>query len=284
MAFSIDIQNVVGTSIDADGFQSTQWDADGENDAGVTAGQAHHLFGSWGRAPDGTAESTATGAAGAGSLDPSKSAQCFVIHEGGTAHLLDLQHVPTMAIVPTPLGGEHVTYSTSGCFTRHHLDGSVSMATTDAGGGPSGQAIFFRVRPTERVYNAPWCRETYDATGMRWKHAGGARMALGYISGGPFPAGKSYFRTQSDLVEINGAAVSIGPTGSAQQPVAQAAPLVSVLGTLVTAMQTLTAAMGTITTTTPGATAAATALPAVQAAAASVASALTTISTQTAIG
>lgn len=282
----VDIANVVGTSVDEDGFQSTQWDAEGEELASPSPGQAHHAFGFWGRAPDAVVEPAIQGGAGSGGVDPSRAAQCLKLEEGGLTHLIDLQHVPTQAILPTLLPGESMQYSSAGNFIRVQTDGSVSISTTDAGGAPTGQAIAFRVRPTERVYFAPWGTETFDAYGYRIRHVGGARLTLGYMAGLPEPlsGGQSTARLAADVVEITGSGVAIGPTAAVRQAVAQALPLSIVLESIATALQAIQIAMATITTVSPGAAAAAASAPAVEAAVAAVSSALETISTQTAIG
>lgn len=282
-----DIANVTGTSIDPDGFQVTQWDAEGEENAGVAASQAHHMFGSWGRAPDAVVEPGTQGAVGAGEPDPSRSAACLVGHEGGVAHVFDLEHVPTIANLPTPAGGEHLSYSIAGCFTRHMLDGSVVRSTTDTGGAAhAGTTIADWMRPTGFTRDAPWGRETFDNTGFRVKAAGGAKLSLGFVSGLPPPlnGGQSYFRALANIVEINGGAISIGPTASDLESVAKAPQLVTVLTSLAAAIQAVQLALATITTSTPGATAALASAPAVAAAQTAVAGALALISTQTAIG
>ncbi len=280
--FEWDIANVHGTSVDTDGYQSTQHDADGEDQAGAPPNQSHHLFGSWGRAPDAVVEPSTGG--GTGQPDPSKSAGVLVAMEGGVGHSWDLEHPPTIAILPTPLGGEHVTYSSAGNFTRHFNDGRICRSTTDAG-GHGGRTISDWVTPTAFTRDAPWGREGFDATGWRVNHVGGARLTLGFISGLPAPfggKGQSYVRAQADMVEINGSAITIGPTGAIGQPVAQALPLSAILtsiGAALTALQTAVGGAG------PGGPAAAAAsLPFVTAAMTQIAAALTTISTQTAIG
>lgn len=282
----VDIVNVVGTSVDGDGFESIQWDADGEQDSAPTPGQSYHPFGAWGRPPDAVVEPSTNGAAGAAAPDPSKSCQCLKLEEGSLTHLLALCHPPTQAILPTPAAGEHITYASSGCFTRHHADGSISLATTDAGGAPTGRTIAFRVRPTERTFFAPWGRESFDQYGFRVSHVGGARLTLGYVSGLPAPltGGRSTARVQADIVEVSGSAIAIGPSAALRQAVAQAAPLVEILSSIGAALQAINTAMATITTTTPGATAAAASLPVVEQAVAAIGAALVTISTQTTIG
>lgn len=285
----IDIVNVTGTSIDPDGFQSTQYDAYGEEQSGVAAGQAHHFFGSWGRAPDPVVGPSTNGVVG--TPDPAQSAQMLLLTEGGVSHAFDLQHVPTVGILPTPQPGEHIAYSQAGCFTRHFLDGSIAQSTTDQGGGQKGATVTQWVRPTEFIRFAPWGRETFDATGYRIKTAGGARFALGFVGGLPAPldGGQSYARLQAQIIEINGSAISIGPTGSIQQPVAQALPLSLILTDVAVALVAVQAALTAIATfpalvafgVPPAVTAAGVA---VTAASISLGGALAAVSTQTAIG
>lgn len=281
---AFDIAAVVGTNIDADGFDEIQHDAEGEQKAGAPSNQAHHFFGSWGRALDPVTEPAKEGAVG--QPDPSKTSQVLVGYEGSSGHSWAMEDPRLINVLPTPGKGEHLTYSFSGCFTRHHIDGSISHATTDAGGF-GGQTVAQRITPTSFMRFAPWGRETFDATGYRLTHAGGARFSMGFLSGLPAPldGGISYARVQADTIELNGAAIHIGPTASIVQPVAQAAPLVVVLNAIGVAMTALAAVTSTLVPAsgaTVGQTGAAAA--AVTAAGVLIAQALLTISTQTAIG
>lgn len=269
-----DIQLVCGTAVDENGFLVAQPDAYGEQ--GAPAFEVHHPGGLW-HCPDDPEIDPATGLPQAG-----KSAEMLTAIEGSLGHAW-LLHDPR--IVPgLPLGvkGETVVYGTSGTFHRHRADGSILDVTTSAGGDPSGQTIAQEVTPTGHRRYGPWGREVFDQTAYRVVHAGGARFSLGY-AGGILPGLSSYCRLQAHMVELNGSAITIGPTGSPGMGVAKAQPLVAILQLLLAATEALSAGVaGSVMT--GGQAAAAAAAPAIAAAQVALASAVATIATQTAIG
>lgn len=275
-ALEWDIGVAMGSSIDADGFQDTQYDAEGEDQSGAAPYETHHFFGSWGRPLDPVVDA-------GGQPDPSRGCPMLYALEGGKGHAWALEDPRIVPILPTPAPGEHITYSSAGCFTRHHVDGSISHATTDKG-GQGGFTVASRVLPTGFQRFGSFGRETFDAGGWRVKHASGAQVALGAIGGLPAPLSSlgSFFRVTAGIIEINASAVTIGPTGAAGQPVAQAAPLVTVLATVAASLTAITAAIQSDPQIAAPAKAAVAA--AVTASVASISACLPLISTQTAIG
>lgn len=269
-----DVVNVATTTIDADGFELSQHDADGEQ--GSLPFEAHHPFGVWGRPFDGV---TGTD----GQVDASQSGDQLIFYIGGIGHALKLGDPRVIPNVPAPAPGETVLYGSAGCFGRFHVDGSVSIATTDSGGDSGGQTVAQRVTPSSFERYAPWGRETFDAMSYRVAHAGGSKLTLGYVSGpGPLQGGQSYARVQAQIVEINGSMVSIGPSGVPAQPVVQAQPLQTILTSISTALLAIQTGVAGIPS---GGSAAASAMaPAIAAAVAQIATALEIIATQSAIG
>lgn len=283
---TVDIVNVLGTSVDTDGFQSATFDADGEE--GSPAYQVRYIHGVCSRPLDPVVDQST------GAPDPTRACSALMMLEGGHGHFVHLDDPRSVAALPNVQPGETILHSDFGSFQRHAEDGSISDSTTTTGGGSDGQSVFQRVAPDHFQRIAPWGKETLDATGFRWAHVGGARFSLGY-AGGLVPGLSNYARIQADTIELNGSAVTIGPTSAVHQPVAQALPLVEILQNLQAVHQavlTMITAMGLVPpnpasgaaiagialTSTPLITAA------VQTAQASVAAALETISTQTAIG
>lgn len=272
----IDIVNVVGTHVDANGFLSLQPEAEGPNGAAPPY-PTMHWHGLWSCPRDPVVDP------GSGRPDPSKSCSMLRWLEGSSGFSFPLHDVRTIADLPIGTPGETIVHNDFGAFSRYHEDGSITHSTTSAGGASTGQTIADRITPTGFLRFAPWGKQTFDATGFRVKHVGGARFALGY-AGGLIPGLESYARIQADIVEINASAIAFGPAGVPTQPVAQAVPLVAILGTISDALVAIQVAMGTITAGSGGGPAAAAAAPQVEAAVAAIAGALVVISTQTAIG
>jgi hypothetical protein len=253
-SLELDIVNIVSTNIDPDGFLSGTYDADG--DAGSPSHQVGAIHGLFSRPLDPAIDPAS------GQPDPEKACRSLLYYQGGQGHLIPLDDVRTVATLPPILPGETMVLSDFGNFTRYHADGSIDDSTTTTGGSSTGQSVYSRVAPDNFEWLAPWGRMRYDATGFMLAPLGGALLMGGY-AGGILPNLGSYWRIAADMVEINGGAVTIGPTGAVGQPVAQAPALVAILGTI--------AQVAIVT-------------QAVQACQAAIAGALPAISTQTAVG
>jgi hypothetical protein len=268
-----EIANITGTSVDADGFMSVTIDSEGEH--GSIPIPVQHMNGLWGMPLDPVVDK------GTGEPIPSKACQVLVAWEGGKAHAFPLNDPRTVGKLPLGVPGERVLWADAGHFYRQHADGSHSWVTSTTGGGTDGQTVQFRVRPTTMLFDAPWGRLTFDGTGFRVRHVGGAALSLGY-AGGPIPGLGSYATLSGDMVKIAGSAIAIGPTGSAQQGVAQALPLQVVLQSMMVALESLAAGVSGIPS--GGAAAAATAATQIALAQTAVAQLLATCATRTAIG
>lgn len=275
---NLDIVNITSTYQDPDGFLVGTYDADG--DKGSPAHPIRHVGGVVHRPLDPVIDPAS------GQPDPSKSCSALLYYQGGQGHLIPLDDVRSVAQLPAVLPGERMFGSDFGSFTRWHADGSIDDSTTTAGGAGNGQSVYSRVAPDNFERNAPWGRERFDATGYLLAPQGGALFMGGY-AGGILPNAGSYWRLAADMIEINGGAVTIGPTGAVGQPVAQAPALVAILGSIATALQAINTAIATFV---PGSAATfvptqvASVISAVAAAQSAIGGALQAISTQTAVG
>lgn len=265
----LDYANVVTTSIDADGFETLQHDAYGEQNSGMPPATREHMLGSWARPLDPQVD-------GSGQPVPSQACGALITDNGGRISAFALGDPRSISkLVPAPAPGEHVVYNCFGAFVRLHADGSISTVTTSTGGGLDGHTVASVVAPDRFARFAPWGREVWNASGYRLKFGGAdgsAKVALGYS------AGSYYFRVQANAIELNAAEVSIGPNDSLPQPVAKAAALVAILQQVAAALAALQASVAA----SPSGGAASAGL--VTAAVASIQGALVAISTQSAIG
>src|SRR5437868_1259468 len=144
-----DIVNIVTTSVDEDGFELSQHDADGEQ--GSLPWETHHPMGIWSRPTDGVLT-------GDGQVDAASSGNALRFYLGGIGHILKLEDPRVVPNIPAPGPGETVVYGSAGCFVRFHADGSVSFATTDSGGDSGGQTVAQRVTPSSFERYAAWGR------------------------------------------------------------------------------------------------------------------------------
>lgn len=271
-----DIQNVTGVSTDEDGFTSLTHDDDGEQ--GGAPVPIQHWHGIWSVPLEPTSVDP-------NSLepDPTQSAASLTAYEGALRHCFPLSSPAVIKNLPIGVKGETIVHNSFGAFSRYHKDGSISHSTTSTGGGADGQTVADRTTPTMHTRFGPWGRETFDATGYRIKHTGGARFALGY-AGGLFPGLSSYARIEAHMFEVNAAAIALGPKGSICQSVAQVIPLVELLQSVMLAVEAVFAAAATITTATPGPSVMPAAAPAIADAQALLATALEDLATVTTIG
>ena len=274
-----DIQNITGSSVDPDGFPSYSVDVDGER--GSVPFEAQYFHGIRSCPLDPVIDP------GSGEPVPSKACPVLTAIEGGKGHGFALCDPRSIANLPNCVPGETIVFSDFGSFQRHDKDGIISDSTTTTGGGSDGQTVASQTAPTAHRRFAPWGREVFDASGYSLNHVGGGSFTVAY-AGGLIPGLSSYARLKADMVEINGAAVSIGPTGALHQPVAQAQPLIVILQSMITAVAALAAGVAAITAgagpAPVGAPASAAAALPIAAAQAAIATAMLTISTQTAIG
>lgn len=282
---AFDLQNVVGISIDSDGYPQAQHNEDGEQ-----GGPPLPILGPLGfisvpLEPEMDSQSNTEPVA-------AKSCVALRLTQGSRGYSLPLYDPREIAFIPNLVAGDRIWHGAKGTFVRHMADGTIATATTTAGGPPkedngdAAQAVVSMVAPDGHTDFGPWGRQVFDQMSWRMTHAGGARVAFGAISGLPGPMGgsQSFARIEAKIIELNGQAVSIGPGGSPHQPVAWAMPLVTILQNMVTTMEAMVVAMGTITTVSPGAAAASSLAPVIAQLQAQIATALETISSTVALG
>lgn len=227
-----DIQTVIGSHVDEDGFLELQLDDLG--DEGGPPVPVQYIHGLWACPLDAEVDPDS------GQPIPAKASAAFSIYEGGERHCVPLSDPRTIGQLPLGKPGEAILHNDYGCYVRLHENGAISAATTTDGGAPSGQAVTQWVQPTYFARSAPWGQERFDQHAYRIRHVGGARLTLGY-AGGLVPGQGSTFRAQADMVEINGSSVSIGPSGVPAGPVVAAQQFQTVLtavGVALTAVQT----------------------------------------------
>jgi hypothetical protein len=275
----IDFYNVVGSSLDDDGFLGVLPDAYGER--GGPLHEVHHPAGLWHMPQD-------PGAGPGGQPDPAKAAHFLSITQGSRSHAILLHDVRSVPKLPLGVAGETVLYNGFGAFTRYRADGAIFHATTTTGGSSDGVAVVDTTTPTSHQRYGPWGRERFDKTGYRLRTTAGARFYLGYVDG-VVPGIKTTAGLQADAVDIQGnKSVTIAPAGGQAMGVAKAQPLVTVLTAIATALQSIQSSLSLITPSSGGGSgggpAAAACLSAVEAAVSQVSGALQLIQTGTAIG
>ena len=287
-----DIGAQLTSVIDPQGFEETQYDAEGEGASGVPSYETHHAHCFWGRALPPVVDAAPDGQPGSGQADPTQAAQMLFAMEGSTGHAWTMEDPRVVATMPTPDPGCGVFYGanmTAGkdgkslgvCFVRTHNDGRVTISTTTTAGGTDGQTVFQETSPQGFKRVSPYGTELYGQfsgiTTYSLSLLGGSNFTMGY-AGGLVPGLSSFISLQSDSIEINAAAVSIGPTGAPSGPVALATPLAAALNLTAIALTALQASIAATPTGGAGS------VPAVTAAVAALTSLLAEMSTSTNIG
>lgn len=235
----LDIGIAMGSEVDNKGHLSVQIDGYGEGQAGVAPYEVQAIGGILRRPLDPVVD-------GEGNPDPTKACPTMYGMEGGRGHAFPLLDPRTVAKMPVIQKGEALVPGDAGQFIRFHVDGATTTMTTDAAGDPSGNAVYFRVKPDGLEFVAPWGTLTFDASGFHVDHpASGAKLHLGYVGGLPAPldAVGSYVTIEGGVVSINGAMVSVGPDGAADSAV-KATPLLAYLAQMAAGINSLAAAVG----------------------------------------
>lgn len=270
-----DMGVVMLSAYDADGFLEVQYDAEGENESGLLPYEAHSLGGLQHRPLDPVVDAEGL---------PDEAQACTVLFatEGDKGHVFVLEDPRIVVNLPLLQKGETQIYAAAGQFMLFGADGSIVSATTDAGGAPTGTTITDAFTPTGTDYVAPWGRQSFDAHGWRVQTAGGGNLTIGYASG-LIPGMGSFLSAQADMIEIDAAVITVGPTGVPAMGVVQAIPLATALANVATALTAVTTAIGgfTGTGTFP---ALPVAISAIEEAQAAIAAIPETCATQTAIG
>lgn len=244
-AFDFRLHQVSYSEVDANGFIGIQFDAFGEEKSGMPAVEAHHPFGFMSRPVDPDVD--ADGA-------PKFGCNVLVGWDGDEAHAWVLADPRSRLVLPTLLRGESIQYGAAGNFVRCHLDGRVSVFTTDDG-TTTGKTVAFQVKPDGFLMNAPWGKLTFDATGFHVLHVSGARFDLGAIGGLPTPldAISTYIGMQAGIFKGEFTAAGFGPDTGAPEPAAKALALLTFLGTITGALTSIEAALGALGTIAAGA-------------------------------
>ena len=224
--FHLDIGIPTASSYDDDGFLSVQYDAEGEQNAGVAGYECHHFLGSMARPLDPVVDST-------GQPDATNAGQMLIAMEGGKGHAFMLQDVRIVPKLPALKPGEKIDYGCSGAFTRYRADGSIVQFTTDQGGDPAGRSIYQSVGAKaadgslEFCRIGPWGQEHWGKNGYRLLHESGVRISAGTIGGLPDPlsAIASSYRVQAGVIRLDAGVVMLGPQGASAEPAAKATTL-----------------------------------------------------------
>lgn len=222
----LDIRVAQATEYDADDTLGVQADAYGGSKAGCQMIEQHHPFGFKSRAADPDADGT--------------GCQLHTAYEGSRQHAW-LSHDPRMAgKIPNIAKGESLQYGFAGNFVRCHLDGAISMMTTDKGGDPSGQSVYQRVTPTEFMRLAPWGSEKFSERGYHLITHSGARLDIGGVGGVPVVG--SYFAVRAGMATFN---VNAATFGIGAEPLVKVSGIVALIEALITAFGTITAGSST---------------------------------------
>lgn len=170
-----------------------------------------------------------------------------------------------IALLPVLGKGEQMIYGPAANFARCKADGTVTLFTT-TDGTYDGQSVYCEVAPDGLTALTPWGKLQLNATGFHVLTASGARIDAGAIAGLPSPLDTlgSYLKIAADILQLEGAAVSIGSASGAMEPLAKATATLAVLtsfnaalvaiGTALTALGNSTAAAAVAATTTALAT------------------------------
>lgn len=268
------------SAYDADGFLEVQYDAEGENESGLFPYEAHSLGGMQHRPLDPVVDDNGL---------PDESQACTVLFatEGDKGHIFVLEDPRVIVNLPLLQKGETQVYAAAGQFILLGADGSITSVTTDDGGAPTGTTITDALTPDGCDLVAPWGRQSFDAHGWRVQTAGGGNFTIGY-AGGLIPGLGSFISAQADMIELDAAAITIGPTGVPAMGVTQAIPLATALETVTAALTTIATAIGTAVCAAPGSPLVAAGLPsaisAIETAQTAIEGIPETCATQTALG
>ena len=232
------IHQVAYSEVDANGFIGIQFDAFGEEDSGMPAVEAHHPFGFMSRPSDPDVDPDG---------QPKFGCNVLVGWDGDEAHAWVLADPRTRPKLPALQKGESLQYGAGGNFVRCHLDGRVSMFTTDDG-TPTGKTVALQIKPDGLLFSAPWGKLTFDATGFHVLHVSGAAIDLGAIGGLPLPldALGSYVKLTGALMQTEASIIAHGSAAGASDAAAKSTPLVAALTALSTALTDLATMLPTM--------------------------------------
>jgi len=221
MDSGVDITGLVLTGRDADDFLVAQPDAAGSDDPAspdaprVASFQMFHPYGFAGLP-----------------LDADKKGRCQALQVtiGDQDYIIALDDPRATSKLPPIKKGESFMYSAAGNFFRCHIDGKISMCTSNKPGSPDGNTVAFMITPTEFQQFGPWGSIRFGSNGWHIRHESGASMDLGGLYGIPgLPSVldgllTSYVTMTAARVCIKATAVLLGADapGAIREPLAKA--------------------------------------------------------------
>jgi hypothetical protein len=233
--FEFDIGTTTQTEVDENNHISSQIDHYGEENSGVPALESHHPYGFMGRHADPDVDADGV---------PVLGAQNLHAWEGNTGHTWPQEDPRVQLNLPALQPGETCWYGPAGQFGRMHLDGRITLYTTDDG-TPTGRAIILQLRPKSAdptagglVFICPETTVKAGPCGFSAQHISGAKIACGSFTSPGVPSELGSFVTlEAAKVSINSPAVSLGVTSGAVNEAS-----VLALTTLLTALGVVIAA------------------------------------------
>lgn len=236
-AFDFRLHQVSYSEVDANGFIGIQFDAFGEEKSGMPAVEAHHPFGFMSRPADPLVDANGS---------PQFGCNVLIGWDGDECHAWVLADPRSRLVLPTLLKGESIQYGVAGNFVRCHADGRLSLFTTDDG-TPNGKTVALQVKPDGLLFNAPWGKIVFDATGFHVLHSSGAAIDLGAIGGLPAPLAAlgSYVKLTAAMVQREASIIADGTAG-ASEPVAKSIALLATLGAMQSAITSLQATVAAL--------------------------------------
>ncbi len=139
--------------------------------------------------------------------------------------------------LPALAKGEQMIYGPAANFARCKADGTVVMFTT-TDGTFDGQSVYAEVAPDGITALTPWGKLQLNATGFHVLTASGARIDCGAIAGLPSPLDSlgSYLKIAADILQFEGAAISVGSASGTADQVAKATAVLAATTALNTAI------------------------------------------------
>lgn len=211
---------------DSDDFLGIQIDAYGEGKSGVVPYAMHSPYGILSRCLDPDVDSNGLPTAG-----------CTTLHAtmGGQGHAWLLSDPRIIPKLPLLAKGESMMYASPGQFIRLRgetgdIDTAGDLTMLTSSDGTLIGDVYFQVARNAFRFIAPWGSLVFDSSGFQIKTKSGASFTLGGIGGIPLVG--NYCLVEAGAINLNGAAVSMGPPGT-PMPVTLSTPLVSILTTLI---------------------------------------------------
>ena len=182
---TIDLNAVVMSVYDSDGYLGIQIDAEGSEAQGAGTNAGTPTPGAGGVAdyeaiwPGGLVHRPVDPVVDPnGTVHASLASTALRVSSGGRSWVMPLTDPRLVAILPELNKGDTMVYSGCGAFHRIGAEGQHSFFTT-SDGTPNGQSIAALFWPTKFQMYAPWGKWTLDPTGYHVLTASGARLDIG---------------------------------------------------------------------------------------------------------